>query len=163
MLEEERERELEELYEKGIADSMNRAEASANAGDDGVADQGPETGAVTKQTTQTLMAGERIMEALDIADEDRKAQSEYEEMVCKVPPAEAATIPPPARNGVLTAYDVDGPTYVLMVIEKVHSTALHDALLVLPFSKVVSLMRYLDEWAMRVRCGRTPLLATWPD
>lgn len=102
------------------------------------------------------MAGERIMEALDIADEDRDAQSQYDEMVSKLQPAEAKTIPPPSKNGVLTAYDVDGPAYVLMVVQKIHSTALHDALLVLPFSKVISLMRYLDEWAMRVSPSTHP-------
>lgn len=129
---------------------MNRPDGTRDPGEDGV-DQGPETGAVTKQTTETLMAGERIMEALDIADEDRKSQAEYEEMTSKLSPEQASSIPSPARNGILTAYDVDGPAYVLMVVEKIHNTALQDALLVLPFSKVVSLMRYLDEWAMRVR------------
>lgn len=151
ILEEERERELEELYEKGIADSMNRSDAPLNNGEDGVAaDGGAEAGSVNKQTTETLMAGERIMEALDIADADRQAQHEYDEMVAKLPPTEAATVPPPTRDGVLTAYDIDGAAYVLMVVQKIHSTALQDALLVLPFSKVVSLMRYLDEWAIRV-------------
>ncbi|KAG8845693.1 hypothetical protein FRB96_002287 [Tulasnella sp. 330] len=150
ILEEERERELEELYEKGIADSMNRSDAPFNNGEDGVAaDGGAEAGIVNKQTTETLMAGERIMEALDIADADRQAQREYEELVAKLPPTEAATVPPPTRNGVLTAYGIDGAAYVLMVVQKIHSTALQDALLVLPFSKVVSLMRYLDEWAIK--------------
>ncbi|KAG9034074.1 hypothetical protein FRB95_013843 [Tulasnella sp. JGI-2019a] len=149
ILEDERERELEELYEKGVADSMNRSDGPLNPGEDGVDKGGAEAAAVTKQTTETLMAGERIMEALDIADADRQAQREYEELVAKLPPAEASSVPPPTKNGILMAYDIDGAAYVLMVVQKIHSTALQDALLVLPFSKVISLMRYLDEWAIK--------------
>lgn len=127
---------------------MNRADAPRNQ-DDGV-QEGVEVTSVNKQTSGTLMAGERIIEALDIADADRQAKREYEELVSKLPPAEAATVLPPEPHGVLTAYDVDGATYVLNVIEKIPSTALDDALLVLPFAKVVSLMQFLDEWAMKV-------------
>jgi len=147
LLEEERERELEELYEKGIADSMNRVDNSLDAEESKAG--GAEAVTVHKQTMETLMAGERIMEAIDIADEYRQAQREYEELIGKLSSAEAATVSPPQKHPVLTAYDVDGPTYVLSVVEKIQSTALHDALLVLPFSKVVSLMRCLDEWAVK--------------
>lgn len=40
--------------------------------------------------------------------------------------------------------------YVLHVIEKIPNAALQDALLVLPFGKVVSLMHYLNIWAQKV-------------
>lgn len=79
------------------------------------------------------MAGERIIEALDLAD------------------AERAQPPDAPRNPVLAALDQGPEEYVLRVVEKVSSTALHDALLVLPFANILSLMVYLNEWAQRVR------------
>ncbi|KAH9943346.1 WD-repeat-containing protein [Epithele typhae] len=137
-LEEERERELEALYETGIADSLNREDApigSGAPGADPAAAGAAETGAVSKQTTETLMAGERIMEALDLADNELEQTREYEEALHKGGLA-PGTAPPP-RHPILAAYD------------RVNGTALYDALLVLPFGKVVSLMRYLNHWAQK--------------
>lgn len=135
-LEEERERDLEALFENNIAESMNRVNQDPHP-QDGDAASGDAI-AVEKQTTETLMAGERIVEALDLADAER---------------AQPADGP---RNPILTALDQGPEEYVLQVVEKVSSAALHDALLVLPFGKVLSMMVYLDEWAQRV--GVYPLL-----
>jgi U3 small nucleolar RNA-associated protein 12 len=96
------------------------------------------------------MAGERIMEALDLADAERAAFQEYEGKVTQVGSLEAAGIQPPPRNPILAAYDLEPEAYVLRVVEKISSAALHDALLVLPFGKVISLMCYLDLWAQKV-------------
>jgi hypothetical protein len=96
------------------------------------------------------MAGERIMEALELADGERAAVAAYEADKATLSPEQAARLPPPERNAVLKAYDVSPERYVLNVVEKVLPAALFDALLVLPFGKVVSLMAYLDEWAKRV-------------
>lgn len=153
-LEEEREKELEQLYENGIADSMNRVEASFGSGvengpTNGVP-QAAEIAAVTKQTTETLMAGERIMEALDLADTERETFREYEEALSRMSENDAMRLQPPPTNPVLAAYDLEPEAYVLRVVEKVQSTALQDALLVLPFGKVVSLMVYLNIWAEKV-------------
>ncbi|KAJ7699976.1 WD-repeat-containing protein [Mycena rosella] len=150
-LEEERERELENIYESGIADTANRGDAliGSGAGDDqGDAAQGPEATGVTKQTTETLMAGERIMEALDLADGERAIFREYEEAMSRMA-GDAMRLAPPPRNAVLAAYDLEPEAWVLRVVERVQSTALQDALLVLPFGKVVSLMGYLNIWAQR--------------
>ncbi|KAI0750905.1 WD-repeat-containing protein [Daedaleopsis nitida] len=149
-LEEERERELEALYEAGVADTLNRVDAPIGSGAPGAdpsAPDGAETAAVSKQTTETLMAGERIMEALELADTELETFREYEEARRKG--GLAATVAPPPRNAVLAAYDVEPEEYVLRVVQKVPGTALYDALLVLPFGKVVSLMRYLNIWAQR--------------
>ncbi|KAI0776016.1 WD-repeat-containing protein [Trametes elegans] len=151
-LEEERERELEAIYETGIADSLNNTDAAIGSGapdaHPGAADTGgAETTAVTKQTTETLMAGERIMEALELADTELETFREYEDARAKGGLAEG--VAPPPRNPTLAAYDVSPEEYVLRVVERVQSTALYDALLVLPFGKVVSLMRYLNHWAQK--------------
>ena len=97
------------------------------------------------------MAGERIMEALELADGERAAQREYAE--ARAAGGLGEQVAPPPRHPVLAAYDVEPEEYVLRVVEKVPGTALYDALLVLPFGKVVSLMQYLNIWAQRVRCG----------
>ncbi|PCH41262.1 WD-repeat-containing protein [Wolfiporia cocos MD-104 SS10] len=149
-LEEERERELENLYETGIAETLNRTHAPIGSGADDAdpnAALGAEVTTVSKQTTETLMAGERIMEALELADAEIAAFREYEEAKAKGGLSEQ--IAPPPRNPVLAAYDVEPEEYVLKVVEKIPGTALYDALLVLPFGKVVSLMQYLNVWAQR--------------
>ena len=107
---------------------MNRDQEMTNENGEVV---GNEATAVNKQTTETLMAGERIMEALDLADGAREQ------------PADAPLHP------ILSALNQGPAEYVLGVVEKISSTALQDALLVLPFGKVLSLMVYLDEWATR--------------
>ncbi|PBL02509.1 WD-repeat-containing protein [Armillaria gallica] len=142
-LEEERERELEDMYENGIADSLNR-----NSGDEQTPNQA-EAMAVTKQTAETLMDGERIMEALTLADEERQVFQEYEDAMARLSKDDAMRLQPPPRNPILAAYDLDPEAYVLRVVEKVQSTSLQDALLVLPFGKVVSLMNYLNIWAQK--------------
>ena len=96
------------------------------------------------------MAGERIIEAMDLADGERAAQKEYEEAISRMPENDSMRLQPPPRHPVLAAYDLEPDAYVLRVIEKVPSTALQDALLVLPFGKVVSLMNYLNLWAQKV-------------
>lgn len=154
-LEEERERELEALYESQIADSLNRNDAPLGSGagegatPGGITAQAETTG-VSKQTTETLMAGERIMEALELADNERKAFAEYEEAMAKLDENDAMRLQAPPRNPILAAYNLEPEAYVLRVVDKVPSTALHDALLVLPFQKVVSLMVYLDIWTQKV-------------
>ncbi|KAG5644079.1 hypothetical protein DXG03_009169 [Asterophora parasitica] len=151
-LEEEREREMEALYESGIADSLNRTEAPIGSGAEGASGDAvneAEVTAVTKQTTETLMAGERIMEALDLADNERATFQQYHDDMAKLPEDSPMRLQPPPRNQLLIQLDKEPDTYVLWVIEKVQSTALHDALLVLPFGKVVSLMTYLNMWAQK--------------
>ncbi|KAI6152009.1 WD40-repeat-containing domain protein [Pisolithus tinctorius] len=142
-LEEERERELESVFERGLVDSLNRSEP----GDENNGQSSTEVTTVTKQTTETLVAGERIMEALDLANSELEALREFEEQRRRENISEAFNLQPPPRNPILAALDLKPEAYVLRVIEKVPSTALHDALLVLPFTKVISLMHYLDTWA----------------
>ncbi|KAE9410369.1 WD40 repeat-like protein [Gymnopus androsaceus JB14] len=137
-LEEEREKELEALYDSGAVDALNRRDLPIGSGvGDGVVDSSAvaEATGVSKQTTETLMAGERIMEALDLADAERTVFREYEEAMSRLPEDDAMRLQPPPRNPVLAAYDMEPETYVLKVVEKVQSTALHDALLALPFGK----------------------------
>lgn len=157
-LEEERERDLERLHDANLAETMNRDDdrfgigRGADGGDSGEAQEGQaEVAQVTKQTTETLMAGEKIMEALEIADADLTLLAEFEGAKSELNEAQISALPAPARNPLLAMQGLEAETYVLQVIEKVPPTALQDALLVLPFNNVLSLMKYLNEWARRVR------------
>lgn len=95
------------------------------------------------------MAGERIIEAIDISDRERALfQAYYEECSESAYPEK---IPPPARNPVLASFDRSPEEHVLRTIENVRAAELFDALLVLPFGKVISMIEYLNEWALRVR------------
>ncbi|KAG6335537.1 hypothetical protein ID866_3567, partial [Astraeus odoratus] len=144
-LEEERERELEGIFESGLVDSLNRNDAVLDA--DAAGKPSTEVMSVTKQTTETLMAGERIMEALDLSDGELVALREFEEQKAHAATIDAGSLQPPPRNPVLVALNLEPEAYVLMVVERIPSTTLYDALLVLPFAKVISLMHYLDAWA----------------
>lgn len=139
------------MYEGGIADALNAPATAIGGGEADSGQANAEATAVTKQTTETLMAGERIIEALDLADNERAAFKEYEEEKSRMSADDAIKLQPPPRNPVLAAYDIEPEAWVLRVVEKVQSTALQDALLVLPFGKVISLMGYLNIWAQRVR------------
>jgi len=156
-LEEEREHDLERLYDANLAETMNRDDdhvgigRGADGGDLGEIQEQAEVARVTKQTTETLMAGERVMEAIDVADADLALLAEYEAAKSGLTEAQISALPTPARNPLLAMQGLEAEAYVLQIIEKVSPTALQDALLVLPFNNVLSLMRYLNEWARRVR------------
>jgi U3 small nucleolar RNA-associated protein 12 len=153
-LEEEREKEMESMYEGGIADNLNREDGMIGSGVDGgmvTGESQAETTMVQKHTMETLMAGEKIIEALELADGEAEAQRKYAEAIEKLPLSERGKIGPPARNPVLVALDLEPETHVLRTIERVHASALYDALLVIPFSKVTSLFHYMDTWASQVR------------
>ncbi|KAJ2395526.1 beta transducin [Coemansia sp. RSA 2603] len=144
-LEEERERELEELYDRGLEESLDRDE-TAIGGEDGDAVDTEESQRAGKATMETLKAGERIMEALELADEERRKWHEYEERKRKTPQLNPA---PPDTNPVLLFEKLSPEAYVLRTVERVRASELEDALLALPFSRVLSLMVYIDIWARR--------------
>ena len=134
-LEEEREKELEELYENTLATSLEQEEQAG--------DESNEVAAAGKQTTETLMAGERIAEALEIGLEDLEVVSEWETQKALQP-----KIAPPQRNLIFMAFgNVTAERHVLNVIEKIKAAELQDALLVLPFNQVIALFTFISIWA----------------
>lgn len=133
-LEEEREKELEEIYETQLADSLQRTDMDE--------DNEEEAGRAGQATTETLMAGEKILEALEIADNDRLMMIEYEKEKTHRP-----TLTIPQRNPILAISGVSAERHVLNVCQKVKASHLEDALLVLPFEKVITFLNFLDLWA----------------
>lgn len=152
-LEEEREKELEELYENNLTSSFDDDGNSLGPLQHGQGDDLEDTEMMThddethvgragKQTIETLKAGERLMEALDIGKADLELQREYKETLKKNPKAAM-----PTRNVILAALDVSAEKYVMDVTNRIRAAQLEDALLVLPFDKVISLFVFIDLWA----------------
>lgn len=143
----------EDVRQHGVM-AVRRGEVEGEpAAEDGEAEE------VSKQTSETLMAGEKIVEALDIAEEDAATTREYEEARKRVlagagGEVTAKNMAPPTRHPMLQASgDVSATEYVYQVVRKIPAAALQDALLVLPFSKVALLLGHLDQWASRVRAS----------
>ncbi|KAH8700689.1 putative small nucleolar ribonucleoprotein complex subunit Dip2 [Talaromyces proteolyticus] len=135
-LEEEREKELEELYENTLTTSLEDEENE---------DEKPEAVDAGKQTVITLMAGERIIEALDLGMEDLETMRQWRAIKAKNPNAA-----PPQRNAIYMALgNVSAERHLLNIVQSIPAASLQDALLVLPFSKLVPLFTFLEIWASR--------------
>lgn len=136
-LEEEREKEIEELYESTLTTSLEADEEAA--------DGNGEVAAASKQTTETLMAGERIAEALEVGIADLNLLKEYEEAKLTNPHAV-----PPQRNVIFVALgNISAEQHVMSVLQRIKASALQDALLVLPFASVPLLFAFLNIFAIR--------------
>lgn len=136
-LEEEREKELEELYETTLTASLEQ--------DGDVGEDGAEAVAASKQTVETLIAGEKIAEALDKGMEDFHIMTEYMRAKATQP-----NLAPPSRDPIYLAHrNISAEAYLLTTIQKVKAAALQDALLVLPFDKITPLFTFLRIWAER--------------
>ncbi|KAL9103431.1 MAG: hypothetical protein Q9163_001533 [Psora crenata] len=136
-LEEEREKELEEIYEGTLTASLEQEEEL----------NGEKTEAVAagKQTVETLMAGEKIAEALETGMEDLRIMREYQRAKVIQP-----NLALPARNPIYLAHNnISAEAYLLNVVQKIKAAALQDALLVLPFDKVTAFFTFLRIWAER--------------
>ena len=135
-LEEEREKELEELYENTLTTSLEQEE---------IGEDKEEVAPAGKQTSETLMAGEKIAEALDVATEDIEMLAEWQRQKATQP-----GLGPPQRNIIFLAFgNISAEQHVLSVVEKTKAASLQDALLVLSFDKATALLTFLKMWADR--------------
>ncbi|KAJ2508377.1 beta transducin [Coemansia sp. RSA 2052] len=136
-VEEERERELEEMYDRGLEESLDRPEQP---------DDAEEAQRAGKPTMDTLKAGERIIDALDVADEERRKRAAYEDQRRRMPQRSLAA---PEPSPILQFERIAAEAYVLRTVERVRPADLDDALLALPFAHVLSLLAYVDHWARK--------------
>lgn len=133
-LEEERERELERMYERDMADNLDRdyREGEQNGDAD-------ELAAASKQTVDTLTHGEKVMEALELGMADLDIVRAHEREKAKNPRAA-----PPQRNPLFLALgNISAEQHVLNTLRKIPTPALNDALLVLPFSSLPAVFTFL--------------------
>lgn len=140
-IQEERENELEELYESNLLESLEQEDEAPKAGED---DEISEVARAGKQTIETLKAGERLIEALDIGVKDLDELDAHNQALKKNPKAA-----PPQRNVILAALDVSAERYVMDTLRKIPPSQLEDALLVFPFDKVISLFRFIEIWTAK--------------
>ncbi|KAL3799031.1 hypothetical protein HJC23_005170 [Cyclotella cryptica] len=143
-LDEEKERQLEELFDKvdgreeNTADVLLSAKRDAEGGlndDDEEVDK-PQSEAAVKQSILSVSAGDRIMEAVEMADKESKEISQFKRLK-----EEKGSIKQRAPNPML--FGMEPPEYVLWVLRSVKSVDLEPSLLVLPLNHVERLIHYL--------------------
>ncbi|KAI9845784.1 MAG: hypothetical protein M1838_001545 [Thelocarpon superellum] len=136
-LEEEREKELEQLYERTLTTSLEQDDEAGEDVDE-VVDAG-------KQTVSTLMAGEKIAEALELGMADLEAMRAWTVAKDTQPLLGAPTRHPQY----LALNNISAEAYLLSTLQKIPAAALQDALLVLPFAAVPKLFAFLNIFAQR--------------
>ncbi|RXK35130.1 hypothetical protein M231_07605 [Tremella mesenterica] len=164
-LEEEREKELEQMYDTNLVDSLNpRVEKEG----------GEEVEGVGKQTNESLIDGEKIVEALEVAERERKGLEEWrvenglssysndpssitvqstsvvgdQSKVITDENGEVKNLTEkPTRPTELESANMSGGQYVYKVVKGVKTAGMEDALVGLSFGSAMSLLRYLNEWA----------------
>ena len=148
-LEEEREKEMDELYESELLSSLDDEHVPENAEEDDSANK------VRKQTMETLKAGEKLIEAIDIGFADLRAVQEYERQLAQFQSRKSGVAMrlKPTPNAVLLAYNISGQEHVLNTVLKIRASQLEDALLVLPFSYVVKLLEFVSLWTSAQNIG----------
>ncbi|KAJ3390991.1 hypothetical protein HDU84_006663 [Entophlyctis sp. JEL0112] len=165
-IEEERKREMEEMFDKNQLEEDERGAQAIGSGvvtDSEI--EGPskpvvdtEVGNATRKTIQTMLASEQILNALEIYEEE-KEKSELDAAAIKKweerkRAGEKVEKPKPEpRNPYIIAANLDGwpsEAYLLYVIEGVRSSDLEQALLVLPFLKLVALLKIVCVWIEKV-------------
>lgn len=144
-LDEEKERELEEIFDKvdgskrdeNTADTLLRSQRDNDEGLDAEDDNDkPQSEAAVKQSILSVSAGDRIMEAIETADKESKELSSFRKLQ-----EERGGDNKRAPNPML--FGMDPPYYVLWILRSVKSVDLEQSLLVLPLNHVERLMHYL--------------------
>jgi U3 small nucleolar RNA-associated protein 12 len=146
-LDEEKERQLEEMFDKvdgkeeNTADVLLTARKNAEDGlddddDDEEAVDKPQSEAAVKQSILSVSAGDRIMEAIEMADKESKEITQFKKIK-----DEKSSITNRAPNPMM--FGMDPPGYVLWILRSVKSVDLEASLLVLSLNHVERLMHYL--------------------
>jgi len=154
-VEEEKEKRLESLFE---ADLEKQQQQEAKEGEQV---DGPATAPAGRRTLETVNAADAIVDALEMAAHEEEKEEEYQRALRTAEGAAAAAGGPskgpwgglgggvkkpqkPLANPLLLGL---GPAaYVLRCLGNVRANDLEQALLLLPFTDAVRLMRYLAGW-----------------
>lgn len=145
-IEEEKEKEMDEMYETGLLASLEGDENTKKNDDDEDEETDEATG-VHKQTLETLKAGEKLLEALELGCKDIDDHEEYQKKYNKWLKTKIGEQPiQPAKAPLLQALNKSGSEYILDTLVKIKPSQLEDALLVLPFSFVLKFFRVIEKW-----------------
>jgi len=143
-LEEERERELEQMFdgvgrEEETTGRLLLQKGEGDSGDEGDRDE-PQSEAAVKRSVLSVAAGDRIMEALERADQELKDIASFRK-----------TNPGKQRAPNLLLLGMEPAQYVLWVLKSVKQAELEQSLLVLPLGHVERMLYYL---ILLLRSGR---------
>jgi U3 small nucleolar RNA-associated protein 12 len=140
-VDEEKDRELEQIFDKvdGAQGSQRAINLTGNADDDEVdgennADQFPQSESAVRKSVLSVAAGDRLVEALELADQERKDQLQKKKNSKKETEATGA-------NPLLLG--MDPPEYVLWLLRTIKPADLEQALLILPMSHMARLVHYM--------------------
>ena len=141
-LDEEKERQLEEIFDKvdgkeeHTSEVLMKSRKNAEEGLDNEEDEEevdkPQSEAAVKQSILSVSAGDRIMEAIEMADKESKEIAQFKKQ---------SSIVNRAQNPMM--FGMDPPGYVLWVLRSVKSVDLEASLLVLSLNHVERLLYYL--------------------
>lgn len=145
-LEEEKEKELEEQYEGTLLTSLEEGNGDdafkADASGEGVED---EASGVHKQTLESLKAGERLMEALDLGIAEIEGLEAYNRDMKLWQRKKLGEAPiKPQGNAVLIAVNKTPEQYIMDTLLRIRMSQLEDALMVMPFSYVLKFLKFID-------------------
>lgn len=146
-LEEEREKEMEEQYEDRLLNSLEEGTGddiyrNTDKGDDKDED---EATAVNKQTIESLKAGERLMEALDLGITQIEQFEKYDKDLLDWQRKKVSEPPvKPTQNAILLAINKKPEEYIMETLTRIRPSQLEDALLVLPFSYTLKFLKFID-------------------
>lgn len=142
-IEEEKEKEMDENYESTLLESLEGEETKLDE-----EKEEDESTAVTKQTMETLKAGEKLLEALEIGYKDIEDEENYKKATKKWKNKKIGEQPvKPAKDPLLSAMNKSGSEYILETLLKIKPAQLDDALLVLPFSFVLKFFKIIERWS----------------
>lgn len=142
-LEEEREKELEEMYENTLLTSLDQQDGPHDSLD---SDDKIEASNPSKQSSETLIASEKITEALTLGMTDLAQQQAYTTQLAlhTTSPNTYPRPAPPSRHPIyLAAHSVSAQTYLSGLLSKLPPSHLQDTLLLLSFSQLPSLLIFL--------------------
>ena len=144
-LEEERERELERMFDDpkntrqegstaNILDRKGRSDdADGNDAEDNEMKQDePQSEAAVKQSLMSISAGDRLLEGLELADEELQNRRQK---------SKTSNNASPAFNPMLLG--MEPPQYILWVLRSIKSAELEQSLLVLPLGHAERLLYYM--------------------
>lgn len=124
-----------------------------------------ETGLATRKNFETLKSTEKLIEAIDVYQNELLKIEEYNQL-CKQAEQDGKERPPALQPNILfSLYKTSSPDrYILEVIKSIKSSEIEECLLCLPFNYVIQLLTILSDlldknWEIELICRFSTFLA----
>lgn len=157
-LEEERERQMEKIYDASAVEAANRVDEAIGAhvdGEENEKEAGDSSSSAAMHSLQSLKASEKILEALQVFSEERKLLALYRQQLGRWHAGGCKSAKPLVyqRNPYIIAtgnLDMTSEEYALSVLERIKSTELEQSIMLLGFSSVLILLELVYIWTCKV-------------